>query len=211
MSMRFLVAPLILALSLAGCAATRDVLREERYRMSANIESEPPGYAAYVGKKYIGQTPVKFTHDYVHRTEELTFGGHRTGIVLLITGGAGMALAGGMVAGGVVMMDEDSDTGSTLLGLGILGALYGFIGTIYGTVAIIGSPPPREVERTLPYKLTFGVKSPAGVYRELDVKPINDKKPKVHFDEIQKVKFIEAENRWYVPGLKNLKVEKRSK
>ena len=211
MSFALRVAPLILALALAGCASTRDVLREERYRMSAVVESEPPGYAAYVGKKYIGQTPAKFTHDYSHRTEELTFGSYRTGMVMLITGGAGMAVGGGLVAGGAVLMDNNDDVGAPLMAVGVVGVIYAFIGTIYGTIAMIGSTPPREVQRTDPYKLTFGVKSPAGVYKEMEVSPINDRKPLVHFDEIRKVKFLEATGKWSVPGLKNLKVEPRSK
>ena len=202
---------LIFVVTVAGCASTRDVLREERYRMSATVESEPPGYAAYVGKKYIGQTPVKFTQEYSHRTEELTFGGYRTGMVMLITGGAGMAVGGGMIAGGAVLMDQGDDVGVSLMAVGIVGVLYAFIGTIYGTIAMVGSPPPREVQRTAPYKLTFGVKSPAGIYKELEVLPINDRKPLVHFDEIRKVKFLEASDRWQVPGLKNLKVEQRDK
>ena len=130
-------------------------------------------------------------------------------MALIISGGAGMAVAGGMIAGGAVLMDDNSDTGPLLLGLGTLGLIYGFIGTIYGTIAMVGSPPPKEVMRTVPYKLTFGVKSPAGVYQEMDVKPISDKKRKVHFDEIRNVKFLEQTGRWWVPGLKNLKIEPR--
>jgi hypothetical protein len=205
------LSPLVIALLASGCASTRDVQREERYRMSAVVESDPPGYAAYVGKKYIGQTPAKFSYDYTHRTEELTFGGYRTGMTLLISGAAGMAVAGGMIAGGVVLMDNNNDGGSALMGIGVLGAIYGFIGTIYGTIAMVGSSPPRVVDRTLPHKLTFGVKSPAGAYKELEVMPINDRKPKVHFDEISRIKYDERTGKWSVPGLKNLKVEERNK
>ncbi len=192
-----------------GCASSRDVLDEQRYRMTAVIESDPPGYTAYVGKKYLGQTPVKFSQEYSHVTEELTFGGYRTGMALVISGGAGMAFAGGMIAGGAALLNEDNDGGSILISLGAVGLIYGFIGTIYGTIAMVGSSGPKEVVRTDPYKLTFGIKSPSGVYREIEVKPINDSKRKVHFDEIRKVKFFERGARWAVPGLKNLKLEMR--
>ena len=205
------ISPLVIVLLISGCASTRDVQREERYRMSAVVESEPPGYAAYVGKKYIGQTPAKFSYDYTHRTEEITFGGYRTGMVMLISGGAGMAVAGGMIAGGAVLMDNDSEAGSALMAIGVVGVLYGFIGTIYGTIAMVGSSPPRVVDRTIPHKLTFGVKSPAGAYEELEVLPINDRKPLVHFDEISRVKYNGLTGKWSVPGLKNLKVEERNK
>ncbi len=205
------VAALAAVACCAGCASTRDTLEERTYRMTTLIRSEPPGYEAYLGKTHLGKTPVEVTRPYTHLTEELTFGNYRTGMVLAITGGAGVAVAGGMVAGGVVLMDDDSGAGAALVGLGMVGMLYGLIATGYGAVAMIGSTGTIESKRTDPHKLVFGVKGPGGDYHEMEVKPVNDRKRHLHLDQVRKVTFVEGSGKWWVPGLKDLKVEVRGK
>ena len=189
---------------LAGCSTTYETLKTEVHPIQASIESTPPGLQAYYKTKYLGKTPTVFQGKYKHIEQKITFGGYRLGLGMLITGGVGIAVGGGMVGGGAAL---GSSEGAVLIGLGAVGALYGLVGLGYGAIAMIGSPAPRIVKKTVPGSMSFGVKTEDGRLTEAKIVPIDSKKGWVNFGEINKVTFESSSGTISVEGMKTLKKE----